>query len=157
MSIRLFSFAMLLLPLSLQAQTSPEEFLGHQVGADRTLVDYHQIRAYFEQLDEESGKVSVLTIGETTLGEPMIMAVVTSEDNMANLDRYREIGRHPGGPRGAPPGRAAASRARGPTPDGLAPHRTSRGRPRKASPPPRTARQKTERSTRSLARGGNGT
>ncbi len=103
MTIRLVSVAILLLPFSLSAQTSPEVFLGHQVGADRTLVDYHQIRAYFERLDEESGKVSVLTIGETTLGEPMIMAVVTSEDNMANLDRYREIARRLSDPRDLAP------------------------------------------------------
>ena len=94
---------LLLAPLSLEAQTSPEEFLGHQVGADRNLVDYHQIRAYFEQLDEESGKVSVLTIGESTLGEPMIMAVITSENNMANLDQYREIARRLSDPRGLSP------------------------------------------------------
>ena len=103
MTRRLISLAILLLPFSLDAQTSPEEFLGHQVGADRMLADYHQIRAYFEHLDQESGKVSVLTIGETTLGEPMIMAVVTSEDNMANLDRYREITRRLSNPRDLSP------------------------------------------------------
>ena len=94
---------LLLAPLSLEAQTSPEAFLGHEVGADRNLVDYHQIRAYFELLDEESDKVSVLNIGQSTLGEPMIMAVITSEDNMANLDRYREIARRLSDPRGLSP------------------------------------------------------
>jgi hypothetical protein len=79
------------MPFSLAAQTPPDTFLGHQVGADRKLADYHQIRAYFEQLDEESGRVSVVTIGETTLGDSMIMAIITTEDNMANLDRYRQI------------------------------------------------------------------
>ena len=103
MTIRPVCIAALLLPLSLQAQTSPEEFFGHPMGADRQLVDYHQIRAYFEQLDEESGRVSVTTIGETTLGEEMIMAIVTSEANMANLDRYREISRRLSDPRGLSP------------------------------------------------------
>ena len=103
MTMRLACCALFLLPFSLEAQTSPEEFLGHRVGADRMLADYHQIRAYFEQLDEESGKVSVVNIGETTLGEPMIMAVITSENNMANLDRYREITRRLSDPRGVSP------------------------------------------------------
>ena len=99
---RLSILSLLLGPLSAQAQTSPEEFLGHQVGADRHLIDYHQIREYFDLLAEESERVSVLNIGESTLGEPMIMAVITSEENMANLDRYREIARRLSDPRGVP-------------------------------------------------------
>ena len=81
----------LFLPFFLGAQTSPEDFLGHKVGADRKLADYNQIQAYFQKLDEESGKIKVLTIGKTTLGKPMIMVVVTSEKNMADLDKYRQI------------------------------------------------------------------
>ena len=103
MTIRLIAVSLLLLPLLLEAQTSPDQFLGHQVGADRKLIDYNQIRAYFAKLDEESERVSVLTIGQTTLGEPMIMAVITSEDNMANLDRYRQITKRLSDPRGLSP------------------------------------------------------
>jgi hypothetical protein len=75
----------------LVAQTSPEEFLGHKVGADRKLADYNQILAYFNKLDGESEKIKVLTIGETVLKKPMILAVITAEENMANLDKYRNI------------------------------------------------------------------
>ncbi|MFQ5722745.1 MAG: M14 metallopeptidase family protein, partial [Candidatus Aminicenantales bacterium] len=82
----LFSFA-----LFLQAQTSPKDFLGHEVGADRKLADYNQIQAYFHKLDQESAKIKVLEIGKTTLNKPMIMAVITSEENMAKLDDYRAI------------------------------------------------------------------
>ena len=49
------------------AQTSPEAFLGHKVGADRKLADYGRIKAYFEKLDAESPKLQLLTIGESTL------------------------------------------------------------------------------------------
>jgi hypothetical protein len=80
-------------PLLVSAQTPPEEFLGHKVGADRKLADYTQIRKYFSVLDQESDKIKVLNIGESTLGKPMIMAVITSESNMAQLDRYRDISR----------------------------------------------------------------
>lgn len=85
--------SLLLGAFAVHAQTSPEAFLSHQVGADRKLADYHQIRAYFQKLDEESDKVQVVTIGQSTLGEPMIMAIITSERNQANLDRYRQITR----------------------------------------------------------------
>jgi hypothetical protein len=84
-------FFLLIFPLLLSAQTSPEEFLGHKVGADCKLADYNQIQAYFQTLAKESGKIKVLTIGKTTLNKPMIMAVITSEENMANLDTYRGI------------------------------------------------------------------
>jgi hypothetical protein len=80
-------------PVMVFSQTPPEEFLGHKVGADRKLADYDQIQKYFAILDQESEKIKVLTIGESTLGKPMIMAVITSESNMAELDRYRDITR----------------------------------------------------------------
>jgi len=85
----LAGLAVLVLASTLTAQTSPEKFLGHRVGADRKLADYSQIKAYFEKLDAESPRLKLMTIGQTTLGKPMIMAVITSEQNMAKLDEYR--------------------------------------------------------------------
>ena len=87
----LVSLLLIFLPLAFLAQTSPEAFLGHKVGADRKLADYNQILAYFAKLDQESGKIRISTIGKTTLGKPLIMIVITSEENMARLDVYREI------------------------------------------------------------------
>ncbi len=80
-----------LLPLFLVAQTSPEKFLGFKIGADRQLADYNQIQAYFQKLDQESPKLQIVNIGTSTLKKPMFMAVISSEENMAKLDRYREI------------------------------------------------------------------
>ncbi len=82
------------LTLYLQAQTSPENFLGFKVGEDRKLADYNQILAYFQKLDEESPRLKLTEIGQSTLKKPMIMAIITAEENMAHLDRYREIARH---------------------------------------------------------------
>ncbi|MCD6517453.1 MAG: hypothetical protein J7L72_08575 [Candidatus Aminicenantes bacterium] len=84
---------LLLLPFVLSAQTHPEEFLGHKVGADRKLADYTQITDYFKKLAEESNRIQVLTIGKSTLGKPIIMAVITDEDNMDKLDAYTQITR----------------------------------------------------------------
>jgi hypothetical protein len=88
--LSLFIF-MICLPFLLPAQTSPEAFLGHKVGADRKLADYNQIQAYFQKLDQESDRIKVLTIGQSTLKKPMIMAVITTEENMAQLDTYKDI------------------------------------------------------------------
>lgn len=100
----LTSFVILFfLPFLLGAQTSPEDFLGHRVGADRKLADYNQIQAYFQKLDQESEKIKVLKIGKSTLGKPIIVAVITSEENMANLDSYRQIAKQLRDARGLSP------------------------------------------------------
>ncbi|MFW6140585.1 MAG: M14 family metallopeptidase [Acidobacteriota bacterium] len=83
--------SLLLIPFLLSAQTHPKDFLGFEVGADRKLADYDQITEYFKKLDEESNKIKVLTIGESTLGKPIIMAVITAEENMDQLDNYTQI------------------------------------------------------------------
>jgi hypothetical protein len=91
---KIYSFilmGLLLFPILLTAQTPPEEFLGHKVGADRKLADYGQIQAYFHKLDGESPKIKVIQIGESTLKKPMLIAIITAEENMANLDTYRSI------------------------------------------------------------------
>jgi hypothetical protein len=88
--LSLFVF-LICLHLLLPAQTSPEAFLGHKVGADRKLADYNQIQAYFQKLDQESDRMKVLTVGQSTLKKPMIMAVITTEENMAQLDTYKDI------------------------------------------------------------------
>jgi hypothetical protein len=74
-----------------QAQTSPEQFLGFKVGEDRKLADYSQITAYFQKLAQETPKMKLFTIGETTLKKPMIMAAISTPENLAKLDRYKEI------------------------------------------------------------------
>jgi hypothetical protein len=80
-----------LVPFLCLAQTHPRDFLGHEVGADKKLADYSQIMDYFKKLEAESPRLKLLTIGETTLKKPMIMAVITAEKNMADLARYTEI------------------------------------------------------------------
>lgn len=84
---------LLIISLTALAQTPPEKFLGHKPGADRQLADYNQIKAYFELLDKESPRLTLVSIGKTTLGKDMVMAIITDEENMKNLDRYRDIAR----------------------------------------------------------------
>jgi hypothetical protein len=93
-SLAKFSFSLFIflsIAVFVHAQTTPEAFLGFKVGADKKLADYNQIKAYFEKLAQESPRLKLLTIGTSTLKKPMIMAVITSEENMAKLDRYKEI------------------------------------------------------------------
>ena len=88
---------------------TPSQFLGFTVGADRTLADYRQIASYFRALDAASPRVAVQVLGKTTLGEDMLMAVISSEANLGNLPRLKEIARRIADPRG-PLGRGGGQR-----------------------------------------------
>ncbi len=79
---------------------APSEFLGFEVGADRKLADYRQIAAYFKALAASSDRVQIQNLGKTTLGEEMIMAVISSEENLRNKEKYKEIARKLADPRG---------------------------------------------------------
>ncbi|MDP2914218.1 MAG: M14 family metallopeptidase [Candidatus Aminicenantes bacterium] len=90
--ISLIASLVIVLAAFLSAQTTPEAFLGFKVGADRKLADYDQIKAYFEKLAQEAPKkIKLFTLGESTMKKPLIMAAITSEENLAKLDAYREI------------------------------------------------------------------
>src|SRR5258708_3559497 len=89
------------LPLASAAQVpTPSEFLKFEVGADRKLADYHQIVSYFKTLAAASKRLEIETLGKTTLGEDMIMAVISSEENLRNKARYQEMARKLADPRG---------------------------------------------------------
>jgi hypothetical protein len=84
------------------AQTTPEKFFGFAMGADRQLADYTQIRAYLDTLAKESPRLRVFNLGPTTLGKPMVMAAISSEANIAKLERYVEISKRLRDPRTLP-------------------------------------------------------
>lgn len=81
---------------ALEAQnrvTSPEEFFGHEIGADYVLPNYQQLTAYWKKLDSESDRMELVEIGKTAEGRAQLMAIVTSPENHKNLARYKEISR----------------------------------------------------------------
>lgn len=100
----------LVLPAGLAAAAppTPPEFLKLQVGADRTLADWRQIVSYFRALGAASDRVKVTTIGTSTLGEEMILAAISSPENLANEARIREVARRLADPRGLSETEAAA-------------------------------------------------
>ena len=89
--IALVLTALILAVGPLAAQTPPDKFLGFKVGEDRKLADYTQIKSYFEKLAQETNKLKLFTIGESVLKKPMIMAAISTPENLAKLDRWKEI------------------------------------------------------------------
>ncbi len=95
------AFAILLSASAIaKAPPSPSEFLGFQVGADRRLADYHQIVSYFRALASTSGRIQVENLGQTTLGNELILVAISSEQNLREVKKYQEIARRLADPRG---------------------------------------------------------
>ncbi len=65
---------------------TPSDVLGIPVGADRTLADWPQILRYFGTLAQRSPSVKIDTIGTTTQGRPMIVAAISTPENIRRLD-----------------------------------------------------------------------
>ena len=56
---------------------------------------------YWKTLDAQSDRVMLVDIGRTEEGRTQWMAVVSAPENLARLDRYRDIAAPPGARRGA--------------------------------------------------------
>ena len=78
---------------------SPREHLGFEVGADRQLADWGQIVGYFAKLAAASPEVELDTLGPTTQGRPLILATITSAENMRKLESIRSAQRKLADPR----------------------------------------------------------
>ena len=80
-------------PVSAQVVPHPNEIFGFKLGADYHLGDYSAVVEYFRALEEASDRVEVEQIGTTTLGRPMLLAFISSPENLARRERIREINR----------------------------------------------------------------
>jgi hypothetical protein len=78
---------------------SPKEVIGFVPGEDRKLASWSQIVEYFKRLSSESNRVKVEELGKTTLGRPFLLAVISSPENLAKLDRFKDIQRRLADPR----------------------------------------------------------
>jgi len=75
------------------AVISPRTAFGSGIGDDYFLATYRQLESYWQRLDAESDRVALVDIGRTEEGRTQWMAVVSAPENLARLDRYREIAR----------------------------------------------------------------
>ncbi len=83
-----------LLGFSLQAQLKdPAAYFGFTPGDDRKLINYEELTDYMKLLDSNSGKVAMEQIGQSEMGKPMYLVFISSEENIRNLSRLKEINR----------------------------------------------------------------
>jgi hypothetical protein len=83
------------------AVTSPDKFFGFQMGSDRKMARWDKIVSYFQTIEKESGgRLKVVNMGPTTMGNPFLVVIITAPKNMAQLERLREVNAKLSDPRG---------------------------------------------------------
>ncbi len=72
---------------------SPAETIGFPPGEDYKLARYDAISSYFEALASSTDRMVLEQIGESTRGEPLYLAAISTAENLRQIDRYKEITR----------------------------------------------------------------
>jgi hypothetical protein len=96
--------SILLSILSAAAQSqvsSPEKFFGFRLGSDRKMARWDRIVEYYRLLAKESPKIRVIDMGPSTMGNPFLLIIISSPENLTNLERLREVNARINDPRGA--------------------------------------------------------
>jgi hypothetical protein len=70
---------------------APQEILSFVPGDDRKLASWNQLVKYFDELDKASDRVKFETLGQSTMGNPFVMATISAPENLARLDVYKRI------------------------------------------------------------------
>ena len=68
--------------------TTPEEFLGHQVGEWH--VTHDQLYFYMKQLASETDRIAINEIGKTHENRRLVNLIYTSPENHKNLDKLKQ-------------------------------------------------------------------
>ncbi|MDA8686026.1 M14 family metallopeptidase [Robiginitalea sp.] len=87
-SILTMFFLALFVQLSAQTLKSPEAFLGYELGSRFTR--HHQVVDYYNYIATNlPQQVKVESYGETNEGRPLFIAILSTADNMTNLEAIR--------------------------------------------------------------------
>ncbi|MEP7270445.1 MAG: M14 metallopeptidase family protein [Acidobacteriota bacterium] len=73
--------------------TSPKEQFGFNIGDDYQLANYTQLVEHWQKLARESDRIKLVEIGKTAEGRTMWMAIISSPENLRNLEKYRQTAR----------------------------------------------------------------
>jgi hypothetical protein len=98
----------LLLPLAVAHPTTapqshvqtPQQFFGFRIGTDGELARYPKILEYLQHLSKSTNRIKYQELGKTTMGNPYVLATVSSPENLARIDKLVAINRRLADPRG---------------------------------------------------------
>src|SRR5262247_2524142 len=72
---------------------SPEQFVGHKIGADNKLVRWDKIVDYMKLAAANSDRVRFRELGKTSSGNPFIALEISAPDTLKNLERFKQLER----------------------------------------------------------------
>lgn len=74
-----------------QTITSPDDFFGFKLGADRKMARWDKIVQYYDTIEKQSGgRMKVVRMHPTEEGNPFLMVYISSPKNLANLEEIRK-------------------------------------------------------------------
>jgi hypothetical protein len=86
-----------ILPLLLAAWSAvaavptPKSYFGHEIGDDKTVLDWDKVVGYFRELAKSSDRIKVEELGKSADNRPFIAATIADRDTLRHLDRYLAI------------------------------------------------------------------
>ena len=94
----LYALLLALLPLftgnaQINSLPTPEQFLGHRVGADKKLARWDKIVEYSQLVAKNSDRVRFRELGKTTLNNPFIALEISAAATLKDLERYKQLER----------------------------------------------------------------
>src|SRR5689334_10413005 len=96
---RIAAAALLTALCATAAVPAPPSYFGHEIGADRTVLDWDKVVSYFHLLEKSSDRLRVAELGKSTEGRPFIAVTIAAPDTLRHLDRYIDIQRRLADPR----------------------------------------------------------
>ena len=86
--MRYISYLFFILTITVNAQLqSPAEFLGYEIGTQFSR--HADVVDYFEHVSENSSMVTYHSYGKTNERRPLTYAIISSPENMANIEQIR--------------------------------------------------------------------
>ena len=87
-------------PAAAQDAPTPSDHLGRELGGDFTLADWNEVSSYYQKLGDALDTVQTSKVGETTEGRDFLISVVSSAENLANLEQIKADAKALADPRG---------------------------------------------------------
>ena len=72
-------------------ELSPENYFGFKPGTEGKMLDYAPLVSYFRELEKHSDNIIVENLGKTDAGNDFVTVIVSSAENLKNLEKYAEI------------------------------------------------------------------